>query len=216
MMVTWVAKPGTLPMATPPSLTKSLALRSPVLPAPTTTKRATSSPAGARISSADPFLPLNCSASAARVTRSPLGARILWALDPKLSPSSQNTTRTPLAGLEKGTNSSLRAPAMVIRSSLTVPVGSIGGMCQGKPCIRREATTKLASSGQDWCKSVKFFRGLLRKRAAEIEMPNARFRLRCQRDCLGEAMMLGDDLPGDIWAAGGRLVAADGEGRRQQ
>src|SRR6516165_8215691 len=130
-------------MATPPSLTKSLGLRSPALPVPTTTRRPTSSPAGARISRADPFLPLNCSASAALVTRSPLAARSRRPLDLKLSPSSQNTTRTPLAGLENGTNSSLRAPAMVIRSSLTVPVGSIGGMSQGKPCLRREGMTKL-------------------------------------------------------------------------
>ena len=97
-------------MAMPPSLTKSWALSSRALPTPTTIRRDTPSPGGAMMSSADPFLPLNRSAAAARVTRSPVGSIALRAADPNLSPSSQNRTRTPLADAEKGANPSLRAP----------------------------------------------------------------------------------------------------------
>ena len=89
-------------MAAPPSLTKSCGLRSPALPTPTTTSRATLSPGGATISSADPFLPLKRSAAAARATRSPAGSSALRVAGPNLSPSSQNTTRTPLAGRGEG------------------------------------------------------------------------------------------------------------------
>src|SRR4051812_39896574 len=109
-MVTSPAAAGILPMPAPPSLTKSLVLRSRALPTPTTTRRVASSPAGATISSADPLLPLNRSAAAALVTRSPVGLIARRAAEPNLSPSSQNRTRTPLAGVARGANSSLRAP----------------------------------------------------------------------------------------------------------
>src|SRR6185436_20230533 len=109
-MVASPAAAGILPMTAPPSLTKSLVLRSRALPTPTTTSRVASSPRGATISSAVPFLPLNRSAAAARVTRSPVGLMARIAAGPNLSPSSQNSTRTPLAGVARGANSSLRAP----------------------------------------------------------------------------------------------------------
>src|SRR3954451_19267461 len=109
-MVTSPAAAGILPMTAPPSLTKSLVLRSRALPTPTTTRRVASRPRGATISSADPFLPLNRSAAAALVTRSPVGLIARRAAAPNLSPSSQNRTRTPLAGVARGANSSLRAP----------------------------------------------------------------------------------------------------------
>ena len=41
---------------------------------PTTTRRVAVEPRGATMSSAEPFLPLNRSAAAARVTRSPVGS----------------------------------------------------------------------------------------------------------------------------------------------
>src|SRR4051812_10304465 len=110
-MVTSPAAAGILPMTAPPSLTKSLVLRSRALPTPTTIRRVASRPKGATISSADPFLPLNRSAAAAAlVTRSPVGLIARRAAAPNLSPSSQNRTRTPLAGVARGANSSLRAP----------------------------------------------------------------------------------------------------------
>src|SRR5499433_3451891 len=74
------------------------------------TRRDASSPAGATRSSTDPFLPLNRSAVAARLTRSPLGPSARRAADPNLTPSSQNKTRTPLAGAVKGANSSFKRP----------------------------------------------------------------------------------------------------------
>src|SRR5262249_12742046 len=70
------------------------------------TRRDASSPAGATRSSSDPFLPLNRSAVAARLTRSPVGPSARRAADPNLTPSSQNRTRTPLAGAARGANSS--------------------------------------------------------------------------------------------------------------
>src|SRR5262249_43698153 len=68
--------------------------------------------AGATRSSTDPFLPLNRSAVAARLTRSPVGPSARRAADPNLTPSSQNRTRTPLAGAARGANSSFRRPGM--------------------------------------------------------------------------------------------------------
>ena len=99
-------------MAMPPSLTKSWALRSRALPTPTMTRRDRSSPGGATRSSAEPFLPLNRSAAAARPTRSPVGPSARRAAEPNLTPSSQNRTRTPLAGAATGANSSFRRPDM--------------------------------------------------------------------------------------------------------
>src|SRR5215813_9567363 len=78
------------------------------------TRRDASSPAGATRSSTDPFLPLNRSAVAARLTRSPVGPSARRAADPNLTPSSQNRTRTPLAGAARGANSSFRRPGMSV------------------------------------------------------------------------------------------------------
>src|SRR5215831_15436068 len=112
MRVASLAAAGILPMAIPPSLTKSSALRLRALPTPTMTRRDASSPAGATRSSSDPFLPLNRSAVAARLTRSPVGPSARRAADPNLTPSSQNRTRTPLAGAARGANSSFKRPDM--------------------------------------------------------------------------------------------------------
>src|SRR5262249_24703307 len=78
------------------------------------TRRDASSPAGATRSSTDPFLRLNLSAVAARLTRSPVGPSARRAADPNLTPSSQNRTRTPLAGAARGANSSFRRPGMSV------------------------------------------------------------------------------------------------------
>ena len=111
-IVASAAVAGTCPMATPPSFTKASRLRSLPFPAPTITRRGTASPAGARMSRVEPFLPLNRAAAAARVTRSPHGRRIACAAAPNLSPSPQNMTRTPLTGALIATNSSFKAPDM--------------------------------------------------------------------------------------------------------
>jgi len=73
---------------------------------------ATDSPAGATISSAEPLLPVNLSAAAARSTRSPVGDRALRAAGPNFTPSSQNRTRYPLEGVPKAANPGLRASAI--------------------------------------------------------------------------------------------------------
>ena len=74
-IVACVADFGTFPLAMPPSLVMSRSLRSLSLPVPTTTRRGTLRPAGAMMSSVDPFLPVKRSAAAARRTRSPSGER---------------------------------------------------------------------------------------------------------------------------------------------
>src|SRR5207344_3446188 len=166
-------------MTAPPSLTKSLVLRSRALPTPTTTRRVASSPRGATISSADPFLPLNLSAAAALVTRSPVCLTARRAADPNLSPSSQNRTRTPLAGVARGANSSLRAPDIGMgpldrvqqNGSLCAPAGGSypawrtlalrlihggsAGLCPQKPCGRWATRPRLTfccaySKGLPW------------------------------------------------------------------
>src|SRR5262252_10891837 len=76
------------------------------------TRRDRSSPGGATRSSAEPLLPLKRSAAAARLTRSPVGPSARRAAEPNLTPSSQNRTRTPLAGAARGANSSFRRPDM--------------------------------------------------------------------------------------------------------
>src|SRR5262245_30592228 len=131
-MVASLAAVGVLPIAVPPSVTKSCALRSRALPTPTTSKRGTARPAGATMSRAEPFLPLNRSAAAARAIRSPVGSTIRRAADPNLSPSSQNKMRTPLGGTVSGANSSFRAPDMAVR-----PFGGIRR--SWKPHLRSQA-----------------------------------------------------------------------------
>src|SRR5262245_5976901 len=117
--VTSAAAAGTLPMTTPPSLTKSWGLRSRALPTPTTTRRDASSPIGATMSRAEPFFPLKRSATAARASRSPVGSSALRAADPSFTPSSQHTTRTPLAGVANGAN-----PSFTTRDMGVCPSGS--------------------------------------------------------------------------------------------
>src|SRR5262249_20489828 len=51
-------------------------------------------------------------ARAARVSRAPVGPSGRRAADPNLTPSSQNRTRTPLAGAARGANSSFKRPDM--------------------------------------------------------------------------------------------------------
>src|SRR5262245_65457367 len=114
-MVASLAAVGVLPIAVPPSLTKSCPLRSRALPTPMTSKRDAASPLGATMSSAEPFLPLNRSTAAARAIRSPVGSRSRLAAEPNLSPSSQNKMRTPLGGTVSGAKSSFRAPDMAVR-----------------------------------------------------------------------------------------------------
>ena len=72
-----LAASGSLPMASPPSLSRSFCSRPAVLPAPITTRRATFSPSGTISSSAEPLLPVKRSALAARATRPAAGAERL-------------------------------------------------------------------------------------------------------------------------------------------
>src|ERR1700688_1247783 len=103
------AEAGSLPMASPPSLSRSFWSRPAVLPAPITTRRDAFRPSGTISSSADPLLPVKRSALAARVTRAAVGPSALAVAGPNLRPSLQNTMRTPLAGAAKGPNPSFKA-----------------------------------------------------------------------------------------------------------
>ena len=76
-IVASAAAAGTLPIATPPSLTMSCDLSSLSLPVPTTTSRGRLRPAGATMSRVDPFLPVKRSAAAARRTSCSTGAKRL-------------------------------------------------------------------------------------------------------------------------------------------
>src|SRR4051794_24311203 len=98
------------PIAVPPSLTKSL--RSPDFPMPITMSREAFRRAGATMSRADPDLPVKRSEAAARATRSPVGSSALRVAPPNRTPSSANTTRTPLAGGASGAKASLGPSAM--------------------------------------------------------------------------------------------------------
>ena len=107
-----VALAGIRPITIPPSFTKSADLRSRARPTPMMISRETSSAPGAASSRAEPLLPLNRSANAARFI-CPLNESSRWRMDPaNLIPSSQNSTRT--SGLEacKLPNSSFSARAM--------------------------------------------------------------------------------------------------------
>ena len=110
--VTSPALAGVLPMARPPSLRKSFGFERATLPAPITTRRATLRPSGTTRSRAAPLLPVKPSALAARATRPAAEPSALAVAEPSLTPSSQNTMRTPLAGAAKGPNPSLRASDM--------------------------------------------------------------------------------------------------------
>src|SRR3954465_43681 len=150
-MVPSPAAAGILPMTAPPSLTKSLVLRSRALPTPTTRSRVASSPRGTTMSSADPFLPLNRSAAAALVTRSPVGLMARRAAEPNLSPSSQNRTRTPLAGVVSGANSSLRAPDIGMGPLDRVRQnGRLGAPAGGSYPLGQRAALRLTHGGSGW------------------------------------------------------------------
>src|SRR6266436_4323470 len=102
MIVTASLPACSLPAAAPPSLRKSLSLIAESLPAPTTIRRETLRPFGARRSSVDPLLPLNRLVSAARLTRSAAAPSLLRVAVPNFSVSSENITRTPRGPVENG------------------------------------------------------------------------------------------------------------------
>src|SRR5882757_2641015 len=109
MMVTTSLPGRSLPAAAPPSLRKSLALRSDALPVPTTISRLALTPSGARKSSVEALLPLNWLAAAARLIIAAAGPNALLVAGPNFSVSSQNTTRIPRGALENGTKPTLTA-----------------------------------------------------------------------------------------------------------
>src|ERR1700716_3484428 len=101
-----------LPAVTPPNLRKSLALISAGLPVPTTIRRSALIPSGAGMSRADPLLPLNWLAVAARLTVLAAAPSAFRVAAPNFSASSQNTTRTPRDAAENGTKPTLTASDM--------------------------------------------------------------------------------------------------------
>ena len=109
MMVTDSLAALSLPAVTPPNLRKSFSLMADGLPAPITISRCALIPSGAGISSADPLLPLNWLAAAARVNISAAFPNAFRVCGPNFSASSQNTTRTPRDGAENGTKPTLTA-----------------------------------------------------------------------------------------------------------
>src|ERR1700737_2307622 len=109
MIVTAPLPARSLPAAAPPSLRKSLSLIAESLPAPTTIRRETLRPSGARISSVDPLLPLNWFVSAARLTKLAAVPSVLLVAAPNFNVSSQNTTRMPRGAVENGTKPTLTA-----------------------------------------------------------------------------------------------------------
>ncbi len=198
MIVASLAEDGILPITMPPNFTKSWGLRSRGLPTPTMIKRDTSRPAGATRLSADPFLPLNRSAAAARVIRSPVGSSALRAAAPNFSPSSQNRTRTPFAGVENGAKPSFRTPGMgadPLEGAGEPAMGRLKGLraftplrramggeqiCTGLPCPAKplnwgeadQALNRSPSSAQAACQGKHAFSGrrgpLLRQRPQEV------------------------------------------------
>src|ERR1700722_18121026 len=112
-----------LPAATPPNFRKSLSLRSDSLPAPTTIRRETFSPPGARISSVDPLLPLKWLVAAARLTRSAAVPSTLRVVAPSFNVSSQKTTRMPRGAVENGTKPTLTASGISKSSKIRAVAG---------------------------------------------------------------------------------------------
>src|SRR5215471_17084835 len=112
---TTIASPPELrsfPAAAPPSLRKSLDLNPSVLPVPITVRRPTLRSAGRTMSRVAQFLPVKCSAAAARATESTALPRILRVAAPSLRESSQNTIRTPLEGALNAANPSFKSFAI--------------------------------------------------------------------------------------------------------
>ena len=114
-------------MASPPSLRISFGSSSAVLPAPITTRRATLSPSGTISSSAEPLLPVKRSVLAARATRPAADPSALAVARPNLSPSSQNTMRTPDAPIWPGRRRA-QTRASGHRTSANPYPGDIGGL----------------------------------------------------------------------------------------
>src|ERR1700733_4540573 len=114
-----------LPAATPPNFRKSLSLRSDSLPVPTTIRRETFRPPGARISSVDPLLPLKWLVAAARLTRSAAVPSTLRVATPSFNESSQKTTRMPRGAVENGTKPTLTA-SVIGKSSKIRAVAGVG------------------------------------------------------------------------------------------
>src|SRR5262245_65271013 len=105
---------GNLPKATPPNLRKSVGLSSAVWPTPITTRRATFRPAGIGRSSVEFCLPVNRSTFAARSTTSAASPKAFRVAGPNFNPSSQNTIRTPFAGVANGAKPSFKASVIEI------------------------------------------------------------------------------------------------------
>src|ERR1700726_1187476 len=112
-----------LPAATPPNFRKSLSLRSDSLPVPTTIRRETFKPPGARISSVDPLLPLNWLVAAARLTKSAAAPSVLRVAAPSFNVSSQKTTRMPRGAVENGTKPTLTASGISKSSKIRAIAG---------------------------------------------------------------------------------------------
>src|SRR5665213_2951448 len=127
---------GSLPMAMPPSLSRSFCSRPWALPVPITTRRSALRPSGTASSSVEPLLPVKRSALAARATRPEAGAIALAVAEPNLRASSQNTTKTPLAGGAKGENPSFKASdigtiLILGTSAVPCPYGPRLPLCKG-------------------------------------------------------------------------------------
>src|SRR4029453_14392391 len=105
---------GNLPKAAPPNLRKSVGLRSPVFPIPITPRRTTLGPAGTGRSRVEFFLPVNRSAFAARSTSPVASPKAFRVAGPKFNPSSQNTKRTPFAGVRNGAKPSFKASVIEV------------------------------------------------------------------------------------------------------
>src|ERR1700739_1520522 len=134
-----------LPAATPPNFQKSFSLRSESLPAPTTIRRETFSPPGARISSVDPLLPLNWLVAAARLTRSAAVPNTLRVVSPSFNVSSQKTTRMPCGAVGNGTKPTLTASVIGKSSKIRAiagvgdpPDGTSSGLFRAAIYIRQE------------------------------------------------------------------------------
>src|ERR1700722_1437025 len=133
-----------LPAATPPNFKKSFSLRSESLPVPTTIRRETFSPAGARISSVDPLLPLKW-LLAARLTRSAAVPNTLRVVGPSFNVSSQKTTRMHRGAVENGTKPTLTASVISKSSKIRAvagvddpPGGTSNGLFPAAIYIRQE------------------------------------------------------------------------------
>src|SRR5215472_1939398 len=177
-MVAAAAAAGTLPMAAPPSLTKSLALRSAGLPQPITTRRATLRLPGATRSRVLPLRPLKLSAAAARATSAAAAPSRRRVAGPSFSESSQNTTRTPVDGIANSENPMVGPSAMTLSSC-----GSRGG--------KRGFSRRLLWPGPDPPPSPAGERGIDATSLGKV-VSFLPFRVATQRVCLASATLSGE------------------------